>query len=497
MTTKKSTTNKTSATTSATTSVENRVCSALEKIDADQSLNAWSFVDQSGALSAAKESDARRERGESLGPLDGRLLAVKANIAVKGWPWDAGIARLRSRVATEDAAIISHLRAAGAILLGLTRMDEAALGASGLSIDGPIRLPDRHEYSPGGSSGGAAIAVAAAHCEAAIGTDTIGSVRIPAALTANVALKPSRQALDLQGIEPLHLHYDTPGPIARSVSDLLTLFEGMRGSDESQLARESTVSFDVSSAPPQLLYLTGEALASLPATTRQRYEQAVEHLHLASTVQPARMPARMLAPMQASRLCDSAQLQAAIKDLPQARRRLFTLCESQLADHWRRQDPDVITAGESPFVGVGFSIPLQAMLSYGDAVTASKRAELERELQHFHDRWHQLCEKTSQIAGRAVVWLLPTTPVLEFRHQEGAPKELADWTCLASITGWPALSMPLPGAQSAESPTSAALSLQLVSADLDDRALCRYALEMSRDLLASRHPNALGTTDMQ
>lgn len=489
MTTKKSAT----TTTSATTSVQSRVCSALEQIDADQSLNAWSFVDNSGALNAAKESDARRERGESLGPLDGRLLAVKANIAVKGWPWDAGIARLRSRVATKDAAIISHLRAAGAILVGLTRMDEAALGASGLSIDGPLRLPDRHEYSPGGSSGGAAIAVAAAHCDAAIGTDTIGSVRIPAALTANFALKPSRQALDLQGIEPLHLGYDTPGPIARSVSDLLTLYEGMRGSDDSPLARESRVSFDVSSAPPQLLYLTGEALASLPMTTRELYEQAVEQLHLASTVQSA----RMLAPVQASRLCDSAQLQSVIKELPQARRRLFTLCESQLADHWRHQDPEVITAGDSPFLGAGFSIPLQAMLAYGDAITASKRAELERELQQFHDRWHRLCEMTSQLAGRAVVWLLPTTPVLEFRHQEGAPKELADWTCLASITGWPALSMPLPRAQSAESPTGAAFSLQLVSADLDDRALCRYALEMSRDLLACRHPNALGPTDVQ
>jgi aspartyl-tRNA(Asn)/glutamyl-tRNA(Gln) amidotransferase subunit A len=468
-----------------------RVTEALDKIERDRSLNAWSYVDRTGALASAQASDERHAHGQALGALDGALVALKANIAVKDWPWDAGIDRLRSRMASEDAPLVTHLRAAGAILLGLTQMDEAALGASGLSIDGPIGLPHRVDYSPGGSSGGAAVAVAAGHCEVAVGTDTIGSVRIPAALSGLCALKPRRQALSLSGIEPLHPDYDTAGPIASSVTEVLRLYTVLKGTE---------VNGDVLKRGPTpastLVYLTGNTLTRLPLATRQAYTQVVDQLRQRVTDQSNAVSQVV----DARTLCNGAELEALIDALPLARRALFTLCETRLADHWRERDSTRLLECARLGEAQGFSPSLQAMLAYGAGLTLNRRQEFEDVLASFRTHWDALSMTVRRQSDGPVIWLLPTTPVGEFRHQDGVPKELADWTCLASITGWPALSMP---ADSLCAPTDSSacgqtpsLSLQWVSTDLDDERLCRTALEVSRDLLASCDPNTLGSTDV-
>ena len=468
-----------------------RVIAALDQIERDRSLNPWSYVDRTGALASAQASDERHAHGQALGALDGVLVALKANIAVKDWPWDAGVERLRSRIASEDAPLVKHLRAAGAILLGLTRMDEAALGASGLTIDGPIGLPRCGDYSPGGSSGGAAVAVAAGHCEVAVGTDTIGSVRIPASLSGLCALKPRRHSLSLRGIEPLHPHYDTAGPIASSVTDVLRLYTALKGEGlkGEVLKREPP-------RGPTLIYLADNTLARLPHATRKAYMQVVDQLRKRVAAQSN--PISQVT--DARTRCDGTEFEALIEALPLVRRALFTLCEAQLADHWREREGTELLERARLGQAQGFSPPLQAMLAYGAGLNLNQRQAFENLLASFRTRWDALSMAARRQSEGPVIWLLPTTPVCEFRHQDGAPKELADWTCLASITGWPALSMPTDSLTASTNPSARgrtpSLSLQLISADLDEERLCRTALEVSRDLLASGDPNTLSTTDM-
>ena len=165
----------------------------LHSIDRDNTrLGAFTFVAAEAARAAARESDARRAAGVPLGALDGIPVALKANIAVRGWPYTAGLRFRQQEIAAQDAFLVRRLRAAGAVLLGLTNMDEGALGAEGmnpwyLTTQNPLRAG----YCAGGSSSGSAAAVAADLCAFAVGTDTIGSLRIPAAFCGCASIKPS------------------------------------------------------------------------------------------------------------------------------------------------------------------------------------------------------------------------------------------------------------------------------------------------------------------
>ncbi len=458
---------------------ESRCLQALERIARDESLNAWCFVDRDGALAAARESDRRQQQGASLGPMDGRLIAVKANVAVQDWPWDAGLTRLRSRIAQEDAPVISDLRSAGAVLLGLTCMDEAALGASGVSINGPIHLPHSPALSPGGSSGGAAVAVAARHCDAAIGTDTLGSVRIPAALCGLAGFKPRHHSLSLQGIEPLHPQHDQLGPIAADIDMLLDVWQVMApAAHRSRKPAETEPAHEWS-----IVALPHEALQSLPSATADTYlrtlEQATRHgLSLQHVEHPH----------------DREVIRECIDLLAGARRALFILCEQALAKHWR-----LISEGALD----GFSDTLKDMLRYGAVLSAEKESQLKHTLRHFTARWQQCTLNLQSRFGEALIWALPTTSVSSFAHRDGPPKDLADWTALASITGWPALTLPSqrardvapksPQPQQVEHPP---FGLQLVAAQLNNETLCLAGREVSRYLLASGNPNTLGAADM-
>ncbi|MDP9102540.1 MAG: amidase, partial [Pseudomonadota bacterium] len=150
----------------------------------DGALGAFVHVDAEGAHAAAHASAERWRTGKALSPIDGAPIAVKANIAVRGFPWHAGIEAYRTRIAEEDAECIRALRAAGAVILGLTNMHEGAFGAT---TDNPTfgrtHNPWRHGTTAGGSSGGSGAAVAAGLCAGALGSDTLGSVRIPASFT--------------------------------------------------------------------------------------------------------------------------------------------------------------------------------------------------------------------------------------------------------------------------------------------------------------------------
>jgi aspartyl-tRNA(Asn)/glutamyl-tRNA(Gln) amidotransferase subunit A len=178
-------------------------------------------------VSAAEYLRRIRERNPSLGafvevdeavPSGAIALAVKDNIDVAGMRCAAGMQVYRQRIPARDAACVSVLKSKGAVILGKTLMDEAAFGALG---DNPwfgrCHNPARHGYTCGGSSAGSAAAVAASLCDAALGTDTLGSVRIPASYCGVVGFVPSPGVFPMEGVMPLAPSFDRVGVLSRSV----------------------------------------------------------------------------------------------------------------------------------------------------------------------------------------------------------------------------------------------------------------------------------------
>lgn len=173
------------------------------------------------ARAAARAADERAALGRPLGPLDGRIVSVKDLLDVKGEPTTAGSALLRDAApATQDAAVVQRLRAAGAVIVGKTNMTEFAF--SGVGLNPHYGTPgNAHDVEriPGGSSSGAGVSVARGMAEIAIGSDTGGSIRIPAALNGLVGFKPTLARVPRDGAYPLSFTLDALGPLVTSVED--------------------------------------------------------------------------------------------------------------------------------------------------------------------------------------------------------------------------------------------------------------------------------------
>ena len=211
----------------------------------NHALNAWLSIDRVGALESAEAADTRlaSARGEgppalaALPPLLGVPVALKDLISVAGGQCTAGSRILEGYIAPYDAHITERLRDAGAVILGKTNMDEFAMGSSNEhSAYGPVANPWDLETVPGGSSGGSAVAVAAFHAPLALGTDTGGSIRQPAALTGIVGMKPTYGRVSRYGIVAFASSLDQIGPFARDSRDAAALLHAIAGRDE----RDST-----------------------------------------------------------------------------------------------------------------------------------------------------------------------------------------------------------------------------------------------------------------
>jgi Asp-tRNA(Asn)/Glu-tRNA(Gln) amidotransferase A subunit family amidase len=196
------------------------------------SINAFATIDVAGAREAASTADRELARGVDRGPLHGVPVAVKDMIDVRGLPAMAGSRHFSSRVASGDADCVAALREAGAVILGKTTTHEVANGPTGdRSASGPTRNPWSPDHMAGGSSSGSAAAVAAGIVPAALGTDTGGSVRIPAAMCGVVGLRPSQSALSTAGVQPLAPSMDTVGLLARSTADARCLWAALTARD--------------------------------------------------------------------------------------------------------------------------------------------------------------------------------------------------------------------------------------------------------------------------
>ncbi|MDX1486638.1 MAG: indoleacetamide hydrolase [Acidiferrobacterales bacterium] len=202
----------------------------LERCDAAQSLNAFVWLDRERLLGEARKADRMRRKGHDPGRLHGVPLAVKDCFDVAGTPTTACTPALRDNVPQRTAPIVQRLFDEGALMLGKTNMHELAFGiTSDNAFTGPVRNPYDPRMSPGGSSGGTAAAVAARMAPAGLGTDTSGSVRIPAAHCGVVGYRPSTGRYPSKGIVPMNHTRDAPGLMARTVGDIALLDEVISG----------------------------------------------------------------------------------------------------------------------------------------------------------------------------------------------------------------------------------------------------------------------------
>jgi aspartyl-tRNA(Asn)/glutamyl-tRNA(Gln) amidotransferase subunit A len=195
-------------------------------------LNAFITVTAEGAMEEARQADAELAAGRDRGPLHGIPVAVKDLFATRGVRTTCGSKVYEDFVPGFDAAVVERLRAAGAVMLGKLNMHEMAYGITSANPHyGPVRNPWNVEHSPGGSSGGSGAAVAAGMVYAAMGSDTGGSIRIPAAFCGVVGLKPTYGRVSRYGAMPLAYSLDHMGPLARSVRDAAMVLNGIAGYD--------------------------------------------------------------------------------------------------------------------------------------------------------------------------------------------------------------------------------------------------------------------------
>jgi aspartyl-tRNA(Asn)/glutamyl-tRNA(Gln) amidotransferase subunit A len=339
--------------------------------------------------------------------------AIKSNIAVQGLAHTAGIGAYRNRIASVDAFCVARLREAGALLVGTLNMEEAALGATTNNPHfGKTHNPRRFGFTPGGSSGGSGAAVAAGLVRVALGTDTMGSCRIPAAYCGVVGFKPSFGRISMDGVEPLSRRLDHVGILANSVSDVAAMFRVLDVFDErcADARRYPEPQADDDVTLPDSIYLAvldADTRTGLTPDVRTAYEAALDRLRESGYVLVERAVDQLL--------------------LGRARRAGLLVCEASLANSLK----DLIVR-DYP----GVSPSLKQMIAFGASQSAPKLAAAHDVIDDTECVLRELLHDVD-----AVCW--PTAPQSAFSFDAPAPSNQADFTCLANFTGAPAISLPL------------------------------------------------------
>ncbi len=362
---------------------------------------------------------------EASGELAALPTAIKDNIDVAGMPTTAGIAAYANRVATRDATVVARLRTAGVHLLGKVAMHEGALGAT-TEVPRPCHNPRRFGFTPGGSSGGSAASVAAGLAPLALGTDTMGSVRIPAAYCGVTGLKPTAGLVPRTGVVPLSPRLDTVGPIATTPRLCALALEAMAGEDATDPASRPTPPgwHAVPHAPANLhglrIALPQPVLdASMQPAIRAAYQDAVARLRdLGALVAAAPVPGWDLGP---------------------TRRAGLLLIEAEAAALHEPLIDDPAAATE----------PFRAALAYGRSLTGIRLARALFRLDEAHAAIHRVLDVHDLI-------LMPTAPQRAFAFGTPVPQDQADFTAIANIAGLPALALPW-AAQDGDLPCSVQL----------------------------------------
>ncbi|MCU0424767.1 MAG: Asp-tRNA(Asn)/Glu-tRNA(Gln) amidotransferase subunit GatA [Candidatus Kapabacteria bacterium] len=247
-------------------------------------INAMISVNNDEARKQAAESDKRFADG-SARPLEGMVVAVKDNISTKGQRTTCASKILENFVPIYDATVVERLKANGAVIVGKANLDEFAMGSSNEnSAFGAVRNPVNTDYVPGGSSGGSAAAVAAEMCHTALGSDTGGSVRLPASFCGVVGLKPTYGRVSRYGLVAYGSSLDQIGQFGSTVEDAALLYDAVNGFDErdatsSHHAQQHTLtSLKEPLSPLTVAVLPEEQLAGCDAEVLRVYHQTLERL---------------------------------------------------------------------------------------------------------------------------------------------------------------------------------------------------------------------------
>lgn len=335
-------------------------------------------------------------------------IAVKDNIDVSGFNTTAGLLVKKNIKATSDAFVIAKLRAAGGVFSGKLNMHEGALGASNQNAHfGNCYNPHQLDASPGGSSGGSGAAVASGMTALALGTDTMGSVRIPASYCGVFALKPSRGALSNKGTIACSRIMDTIGPIARSARDLSLAMNIMSGFDLED-ANSRDISF-IDDLPNRPILLVPEELESFGVSQDiiADFTRSIDAFKLMG--------------------CQIKYFSMNDYDFGAARRAGLIICEAEMrVEH--QQDWHNNRSGFSPY--------LNNLLSYIDRKSPMDVISAERHLD-------KAIVKGRSILKHGHFILMPTTPQRAFTFEQPVPANQADLTSLANQAGLPALSIPM------------------------------------------------------
>lgn len=243
----------------------------------EDSIRAFITLDPNGALEQARAAAATAARG----PLHGIPIAIKDLIDVSGVPTTAASRFLRDNIAAVDAPVVARLRAAGAVLVGKTNTQEFAYGV----VTPPTRNPWDLDRIPGGSSGGSAAAVVSGMCLGALGTDTAGSVRIPAALCGGTGLKTAPGSLPLDGIIPLAPSLDVCGPLTRSAADCDLMWSALSGGETGHPPPAESISvaaphspLDIGEMDDDVVRLVEAMIEALVAAGARRRNVVIPHL---------------------------------------------------------------------------------------------------------------------------------------------------------------------------------------------------------------------------
>lgn len=358
-------------------------------------LNAFLHLCLEKAETEARASTERWRAGHALSPIDGVLFGVKANIAVAGLPWHGGIAAYGERIAQADAQVVANLRKSGAIPIGVLNMHEGALGAT---TDNPhfgrCYNPWGDGLTPGGSSGGSGAAVAAGLCSFALGTDTMGSVRIPSAYCGVAGLKPSFGVVPATGLVDLSPTLDHIGPHARTAADLKLIFPAMTGA-----------------APAPVRSLMRFGIAEWSATVD--VADHVEAAFLAAVDTIASMG-------------DVSRVNLTGFDFGALRRRGLLISEAE----GHRAHYDMLQ--NNP---VGFSDAFRRLLQWGADQPEEKRNAAYSDIRNAGAALNALFDDVD-------VLVAPTAPQGPFPFEDTVPSNQADFTCLANFAGAPAVAVP-------------------------------------------------------
>ena len=402
-------------------------------------LNAYLDVLEAEATDQAHASDERRAKGESNGMLDGVPIAVKDNILVEGTRTTAGSKILENYQAVYDASVIRVLRENGSVFLGKTNMDEFACGSSTEnSAYGPTKHPRDLLRVPGGSSGGSAVAVAADLCVAALGSDTGGSIRQPAAFCGIVGLKPTYGRVSRYGLMAMASSFDQIGPLTKTSADAGLLFEAIMGQDPHDHTSSISRPFQ-----PKLPKRLDGLRVGIP-------RQALEQQGLQDAV--------------ASHFGDAIEvlksLGASIKeiDLPYA--------DEALAVYYVLM-PCEVSANLSRFDGIRYGVREQAdnlLSTYSNTRGKYFGEEVRRRIllgafalsEGYQDQYYGQAQKLRQLIRKAYaqafeevdIIATPTAPTTAYKFGEKTEDPLAMYlgdiyTVAANVTGLPAISVPV------------------------------------------------------